>query len=479
MAKIIYKNHLPGPVYIAESVKSKKVAGTKVVNESVDEDADGEDKKYVGSAYYDAEFRGLADSIETDDWDEFTEWIHDQSMKGSFLDLDNNEEGTYLKLSPERYIELCGDEDGEIVGDIEPSMFEKCDTLDYMQRPASKRISDSPEDAGDDEVVDKNVEEDTENMNERKFTGTIDDKPVAKNEGCPSEIVAIYDSPDFWDRYTVVYGSPFKKNGEDFYECLGLSENPNHPQGFSQWSECMMGDHLGKSIEWDELPDNVKDHIRSRFSEATNEAEDDEGEEDVVTNDQVAKEFDEFIGNREACVETKEGVIYFQYNKEDNMLEYGGATNTGLIKDGALEYDKSNSMQSNIENLISEIETKYGTNVEESVREATNKLIEMLDDGALDEETVAMACLKYMSEDDVKDMAESNELYNEEEDKGDTSESRHVTNYLLDLAEEGVLTYSTIIDAATDYMSEDDVKDMAEANEFFYDEEEEEDEDAE
>ena len=39
------------------------------------------------------------------------------------------------------------------------------------------------------------------------------------------------------------------------------------------------------------------------------------------------------------------------------------------------------------------------------MREATNKILEMVEDGLLDRDQVIMACLKYMSEDDVADMA--------------------------------------------------------------------------
>lgn len=48
-------------------------------------------------------------------------------------------------------------------------------------------------------------------------------------------------------------------------------------------------------------------------------------------------------------------------------------------------------------------------------RETTNKLLEMVDEGMLDARTLALACLKYMSEDDVKDMAHANEFLEEEE----------------------------------------------------------------
>lgn len=52
-------------------------------------------------------------------------------------------------------------------------------------------------------------------------------------------------------------------------------------------------------------------------------------------------------------------------------------------------------------------------------REATNKLLEMVEEGILDRDSVIMACVKYMSEDDVADMCYINEFFydnNEEED---------------------------------------------------------------
>ena len=48
-------------------------------------------------------------------------------------------------------------------------------------------------------------------------------------------------------------------------------------------------------------------------------------------------------------------------------------------------------------------------------REATDQILTMIDEGVLDRDTVIMACLKYMSEDDVRDMAQINEFFYEEE----------------------------------------------------------------
>ena len=52
-------------------------------------------------------------------------------------------------------------------------------------------------------------------------------------------------------------------------------------------------------------------------------------------------------------------------------------------------------------------------------REITNKLLEMVDDGVLDAKTLALACLKYMSEDEVEAMAKANEFLEDEEDSSE------------------------------------------------------------
>ena len=51
-----------------------------------------------------------------------------------------------------------------------------------------------------------------------------------------------------------------------------------------------------------------------------------------------------------------------------------------------------------------------------ATRKITNKLLEMVEEGILDPQAVLEACLMYMSEDDVADMAHVNELIFEEEE---------------------------------------------------------------
>lgn len=54
-------------------------------------------------------------------------------------------------------------------------------------------------------------------------------------------------------------------------------------------------------------------------------------------------------------------------------------------------------------------------------RRATNKILEMVEEGVLDKDMVILACLKYMSEDEVADMAFVNEfgLFDEDYEEED------------------------------------------------------------
>lgn len=45
-----------------------------------------------------------------------------------------------------------------------------------------------------------------------------------------------------------------------------------------------------------------------------------------------------------------------------------------------------------------------------ATREVTNKILEMIDECGLDAKDVALMCLKWMSEDDVKEMCKANEI---------------------------------------------------------------------
>jgi len=59
-------------------------------------------------------------------------------------------------------------------------------------------------------------------------------------------------------------------------------------------------------------------------------------------------------------------------------------------------------------------------------------LLEMIDDGILDRDDVITACVKYMSEDEVKDMMQCNEFIEPEEDEPDVSEQQEWADFDAD-----------------------------------------------
>lgn len=82
----------------------------------------------------------------------------------------------------------------------------------------------------------------------------------------PRDVLRVYDNEgETFDRYTIVLTRRQWPADRGFYTCLGLSSYPTHPQGFSQFSECMLGKHLGKRIAWDALPEAIRAHVRARI----------------------------------------------------------------------------------------------------------------------------------------------------------------------------------------------------------------------
>jgi len=79
------------------------------------------------------------------------------------------------------------------------------------------------------------------------------------------KIIAIYDNGGKTvDRYTVVLRTSQRFPHE--YACLGLSDNPDSPQSFSQLVSCVPGgDHFGKKIRFEDLPVNVQKHVKKRL----------------------------------------------------------------------------------------------------------------------------------------------------------------------------------------------------------------------
>jgi hypothetical protein len=59
------------------------------------------------------------------------------------------------------------------------------------------------------------------------------------------------------------------------------------------------------------------------------------------------------------------------------------------------------------------------------MREATNKLLEMMDQGLISAEAVAEMALAYMSEADVADMMQANDIIDEDDGQPDEAQEWH------------------------------------------------------
>jgi len=73
------------------------------------------------------------------------------------------------------------------------------------------------------------------------------------------------------DRYTIFpRNSEFdacairQRGGRPLRMSLGLSDQPGHPLGFSQWTHAQAGPHLGRKIQFDSLPEMIRAHAIKR-----------------------------------------------------------------------------------------------------------------------------------------------------------------------------------------------------------------------
>ena len=81
------------------------------------------------------------------------------------------------------------------------------------------------------------------------------------------DILAVYDHGDGTaDRYTIVLNWPDYGAGSEQteYAALGLSTDCDSSQGISQWGNAILGPHLGKEVNIDDLPENVRRHALAR-----------------------------------------------------------------------------------------------------------------------------------------------------------------------------------------------------------------------
>lgn len=71
-----------------------------------------------------------------------------------------------------------------------------------------------------------------------------------------------------FDRYTVILRRAWVTS-PGLSAAIGLSDNPDKPDGFSQCCDVVEGPHLGKPIAWKDLSENIQKHVVKRLEEET------------------------------------------------------------------------------------------------------------------------------------------------------------------------------------------------------------------
>ena len=79
-------------------------------------------------------------------------------------------------------------------------------------------------------------------------------------------ILAIYDYPDFADRYSIYVDKKHDYQGR-LYMVLCLSDNCNQPNGVNMWGSGELGDHNGKKITFEQLPPQVQKCAHTRLED--------------------------------------------------------------------------------------------------------------------------------------------------------------------------------------------------------------------
>lgn len=88
-------------------------------------------------------------------------------------------------------------------------------------------------------------------------------------EGAPEYVLDCFDNKGkTYDRYTVLFGGTLIDEEYAKFKVvsfLGMSNDPSHPLGFSQWGEVDSTWRPSRDrVRWLDLPENVRKHIIAR-----------------------------------------------------------------------------------------------------------------------------------------------------------------------------------------------------------------------
>lgn len=96
-------------------------------------------------------------------------------------------------------------------------------------------------------------------------------------QDAPEYILDCFDDPRTCDRYTVMFTGNLlvrTPEGATFIPYLGMSGDPTHPQGFSQWGELNAVEQSNyryengkRRVRWNDLPEHIRKHVITRATQ--------------------------------------------------------------------------------------------------------------------------------------------------------------------------------------------------------------------
>lgn len=174
-----------------------------------------------------------------------------------FICFDYDSDGERVRLHS-----VINSETGAFIQDFDPPA-----TVSYAEAPS---VALGMVDAALDWCAENDVVHDVAGWSQsadyfaRCVAAHVAQEPTPSRFSVEPLIHSVYDNGgETCDRYTV-FTAETEPNG--LRQCLGMSDKPTHPQGFSQFSSGTPGRHCGKRIAFSDLPLNIQQHVQARLS---------------------------------------------------------------------------------------------------------------------------------------------------------------------------------------------------------------------
>ena len=188
---------------------------------------------------------------------------------------------------------------------------------------------------------------------------------------------------------------------------------------------------------------------------------------DIETITRPLLDKDTFISKMVALAQQRGNVLPATMIRAYARDRYEGNFDEDLLRDVRRAFVKAGCFVDN--------DLGLKTNINEStddVRHYTNKLIDMMNNMSVDPKWLAISLMNYISEDDVAEIAHYNDYFDVDEIESPYN-VRQATNHFIELMDDGALDPKDLAENVLLFMSEDNVKEFCHDYEFDEDESEE------